>query len=268
VGVGEMSELTAQHLQSSGVGELVVTNRTHQNAVNMADRFGGRAVEFERFGECLEQTDIVISATGAPRPIIEAPQVAKAMAVRKQRPLFLIDVAIPRDIDPAVGEVPNVYLFNIDDLKTVAEKNYRGRIEEAQKAEGLVIEEAGRFSRWLKTLKAAPVLERINQLGAGIVSDELRALSFRLSRLDEGDRRAVKSAIQGVVGKILHRPLVNLKRLVQEEESDDLLRLVEELFFGDLEEFETPPVPERLPTPVAEEDIVAGGLPLSGKGSG
>lgn len=233
IGVGEMSELTAQHLKSNGVGELVVTNRTLLGAVNMADRFGGRAIEFEKFPSMLDQVDIVISATGAKEPVLRAADVEDALARRRQRPLFIIDIALPRDVETAVGELPNAYLFNIDDLQTVADKNYRERVAEAAKAEELVREEVGKFTRWLRTLKAVPVLERLRGLGARLVADEVSRLSWRLDRLEEREQRAVASAVQSVVGKLLHRPLVNIKKLAQEDDAEILLGLVEDLFFED-----------------------------------
>lgn len=233
IGVGEMSELTAQHLKSNGVGELVVTNRTLQGAVNMADKFDGRAIEFERFPEQLEHVDIVISATGSRDPILKASMVEQALAARLQRPLFIIDIALPRDVETAVGDLPNAYLFNIDDLQTVADKNYRERQSEAQKAEELVREEAGKFARWMRTLKAVPVLERLRNLGTQLVTDELTKISGRLDRLDEREQRAVQTAVQSAVSKLLHRPLVNIKRLAQEDDAELLLAMVEDLFFED-----------------------------------
>jgi glutamyl-tRNA reductase len=233
IGVGEMSELTAQHLKANGVTELIVTNRTLLGAVNMADRFGGRAIEFEKFPSVLDQVDIVISATGAKDPILRAADVEAALVRRRQRPLFIIDIALPRDVEPAVGDLPNAYLFNIDDLQTVADKNYRERVAEAHKAEELVRDEAGKFARWLRTLKAVPVLERLRSLGAQLVADELARLQWRLDRLEEREQRAVSAAVNSVVGKLLHRPLVNIKKLAQEDDAEILLGLVEDLFFED-----------------------------------
>lgn len=233
IGVGEMSELTAQHLKANGVGELIVTNRTLQGAVNMADKFDGRAIEFDQFGEMLDQVDIVITATGSREPILKVEMVERALAVRRQRPLFIIDIALPRDVEAAVGDLPNAYLFNIDDLQTVADKNYRERQAEAAKAEDLVRDEAGKFARWMRTLKAVPVLERLRTLGTQLVNDELARLSWRLDRLDEREQRAVATAVQSAVSKLLHRPLVNIKRLAQEDDAEHYLAMVEDLFFED-----------------------------------
>jgi glutamyl-tRNA reductase len=241
IGVGEMSELTAQHLRGVGVGDLFVANRTMQGAVNMADRFDGRAVDLAGIDGLLERIDIVITATGAAEPLLSAATVERALERRKQRPLFLIDIAVPRDVDPAVGELPNAYLFNIDDLQAVADKNYRERILEAQRAEELVREEAGRFESWLNGLRAVPLLERIRELGDQLAAEELARLSSRLARLDERERRAIAAALAGVVAKLLHRPIVNLKRLAGNGEADEVMWAAEELFFGESEKSRSDP---------------------------
>ena len=161
IGAGEMCELAATHLVENGVSRVVVTNRTFSRAEALAEQFGGRAVPFEEFREHLADVDIVISSTGAPHFVVEAEEMRATMKARRQKPMFLIDIAVPRDIDPKINELPNVYLYDVDDLAGVVETNKRERNKEAEKAEEIVAQEVQSFLSWVKTLEVTPTIRAL-----------------------------------------------------------------------------------------------------------
>jgi glutamyl-tRNA reductase len=161
IGAGKMSLLTIQHLQSKGVRMVLVTNRTFAKAAEVAEQVSGRAVPFDSVVDCLSEADIVISSTGSSGFIIRRDHAHRAMNVRKNRPMFFIDIAVPRDIDPQVNEIDNVFLYDIDDLKAVAEKNRMERLKEAEKAEEIVEREAEMFWGKLKVLDITPTIREI-----------------------------------------------------------------------------------------------------------
>lgn len=230
VGVGEMSQLTIGHLVDHGVRHVLVTNRTYQNAVNLAARHGGEAVEFERFPERLAEVDILISSTAASGYILRAEEVRRAMARRKQQPVLMVDIAVPRDIEPEVGNVSNVYLYNIDDLQNVVDHNVGEREQAALQARRIVQEGKTEFLEWLQSLQVVPVIEGLMARAEQIADDELAKAMARLSGLSEHDRNIVRAALRGTTHKMLHAPLKNLKRLSQESNAAQTLDLVRDLF--------------------------------------
>jgi glutamyl-tRNA reductase len=153
VGAGEMAELAAEHLRSHGVEQIVVANRTLDRALELARRLNGTTVSLEELGQELERVDIIISSTGSPHPVIKAREVRKRMRARRNRPLFFIDIAVPRDIEPEVNRIDNVYLYNIDDLQSIVEVNQAERLKEAVRAEHIIESEALQFEGWLRTLE-------------------------------------------------------------------------------------------------------------------
>jgi glutamyl-tRNA reductase len=163
VGAGEMAELAAEHLLSQGVEEIVVANRTLERALALARRFNGTTVALEELAQELERVDIIISSTGSPEPLISARMVRKRMRGRRNRPLFFIDIAVPRDIDPEVNRIDNVYLYNIDDLQDIVEMNRSERSKEATRAEHIIAAEALKFEGWLRTLEVVPTIVSLRQ---------------------------------------------------------------------------------------------------------
>ena len=211
IGAGEMSELAARHLLRQGVGRILVANRTHSRAEAMAEEFQGAAVAFERFPEVLPEVDIVIASTGAPGYIMTAEMVAAALRRRRNRLLFLIDIAVPRDIDPAAGEIDNVYLYNIDHLQDVVDANREGRRAEAQKAEAIVAEEALAFGQWFNTLDVVPTITALREKIEGIMKGELEKSESWLEALDGQERGRIELLAASIVNKILHDPITGLK---------------------------------------------------------
>ncbi len=204
VGAGEMSELAARHLINYGAAQILIANRTPARAQQMAEEFHGRSVPLDQIEETLRDVDIVISSTGATGYMITAGMVAAALRRRKNRLLFLIDIAVPRDIDPAAGEIENVFLYNIDNLQDIVDENVRGRMQEAQKAEVIINEEVSRFTRWYNTLAVVPTIVSLKEKADGILRGEIDRSSAWMQRLTEEDRNNIEILAGAIVNKILH----------------------------------------------------------------
>ncbi|MBI3013766.1 MAG: glutamyl-tRNA reductase [Candidatus Tectomicrobia bacterium] len=211
VGAGETAELAARHLVSNGVKTVFVANRTYERAVRLAQEFGGSAVHFDRLAQELRRVDIVITSTGAPHYLIDPITVQECIRVRRHRPLFFIDIAVPRDVDPAVHQIGDVYLYDIDDLQSVVEANLKEREKEAEVAEKIISEEVFKFWGWLEARDAVPVIVSLRQWAEEIRSRELEKALQQLGPLSERDRRTVEILTTSIVNKLLHTPIVNLK---------------------------------------------------------
>ncbi len=229
IGAGEMAELAATHLLQAGITTLTVTNRTFSRAQDLAMHFHGDAVPFEQLFNVLDDMDIVISSTGSPDAIIRTKEVRRALLKRKNKPMFFIDIAVPRDIDPDVNNLDNVYLYDIDDLKEVVEENWSHRRSEASKAHVLVDTEVKEAVRWLNSLPLQPVIVDLLRHLDGIADEELAKTLRRLNPVDDSTREALSLMLHAFVRKISHTPLLYLK---QAHETGDIrtLRLVRELF--------------------------------------
>ncbi|MEW6376415.1 MAG: glutamyl-tRNA reductase [Thermodesulfobacteriota bacterium] len=212
IGAGEMSELAAQHLVAGGVEKVLVTNRTYERAVALAQRFKGEAIPFEEMSQGLRRTDIVISATDAPQYLIRHDQVSKVMKERKQKPIFFIDIADPRDIEPKVGDIENVYLYNIDDLQKVVNDNIQDRNKEAEKAETIVQDEVIKFVNWYRSLDVTPTIVALRKKFEEIRKKELeKTLSLHPDLSDE-EKKSLEALTSAIINKILHDPLTLLKK--------------------------------------------------------
>ncbi|MCS6777834.1 MAG: glutamyl-tRNA reductase [Chloroherpetonaceae bacterium] len=216
IGAGKMSELTARHLMDNGVRIVLVANRTYEKAMELARRFQGRAVRYDTLAEELVTADIVLSSTAAPHPVLRRETVQAALRKRKGRPLFLIDIAVPRDIEPSVGELDNVFLYNIDDLQAVVLEAARGRMAEIARAEAIVAEEAARFLAWYRSRAVAPVIAQMRARLEQIRQGDLQILRTRLSHLSEADWAAVEAATRAMMNRISRTAI---RRLKQETEA-------------------------------------------------
>lgn len=217
IGAGEMSELAARHLLKQGVDKIIVANRTYDRAVQLAAEYHGQAVAFARLEDVLDRVDIVISSTGSSGYILTPEMIAPALRRRKNRLLFLIDIAMPRDIDPRAGEMDNVYLYNMDDLQDIADENMKVRRIEAEKGEGIVTEEVQRYEEWYHTLEVVPAIISFREKVEAIVREELDRTGTWLRTLKAEDREMVYILINSVVNKILHDPMICLKEESQNE---------------------------------------------------
>ncbi len=230
VGAGEMAELAARHLMDGGVGRMIFTNRTYENAVRLANDFHGIPVEFELLDEQLGDVDIVISSTGSPDCIISEDMIAGALRRRKNRLLFLIDVAVPRDIDPAAGEIDNVYLYNVDDLQGIVDQNTQGRLEEAHKAQVIIDAEVEKFAGWYATLDVVPTIVDLKGKAEEIVKGEMEKSHSWMKNMGEEERGNIEVLVNSVVNKILHDPVVGLKKESRNGGADPYVAAIKKLF--------------------------------------
>jgi len=230
LGAGQMSEITAKHLAEYGVHPILVANRTHAHAVDVANRLGGQAIHYTDLGDALTQVDILISSTSAPHYVLNAGEVLQAMAKRGDRPLFLIDIAIPRDIDPAVAELPNVHLYNIDDLQAITAQSSHRRLAEVPKVEEIVAEEVERWRRRRAGMDIAPVISALRDSFAQVRRTELARSAKVLAELTPEQQQAVEALTAAMLNKILHAPTVRLKELMARHHSDLPVSLLCELF--------------------------------------
>lgn len=239
IGAGEMAELAAEHLISNGVERIVVANRTLERALALARRFNGSTVPWEELVEELRKTDIIISSTGSPEPILNAGQVRKRMRARRNRPLFFIDIAVPRDIDPDVNRIDNVYLYNIDDLQGIVEINRAERIKEAARAEHIISAEALKFDAWLRTLEVVPTIVSLREKAEQIRKAEIHKTLSQLDSLSGGEIEAINVLTRSVVNKLLHDPILFLKRISTRSRKDFYLDVARKLFRLDEDQPET-----------------------------
>ena len=233
LGAGKMSELTAKHLRQSGVQFVMVANRTYEKAALIAERLGGQAIHYDTFPDALAQCDIVIASTASPHPIVRREMLLPILKKRRGKPLFFIDIAVPRDIAPEVGTLENVFLFNIDDLQSVVEEESRTRKTEAQQAEIIVTADTENFLTWLRTREATPVIEAMQIRFERIRQDDLAILRQKLAHLSEREWQAIEAATRAMMKKAVREPILRLKREHQEENGQaqyGLLQAAQELF--------------------------------------
>jgi glutamyl-tRNA reductase len=231
LGAGDMGELTAEHLHGQQVKQVFVANRSYDRAVELARRFDGVVVNFDAFDERLAACDIVIASTSAPHFVIDVPQVDRALAARKNRNLFLIDLAVPRNIDPEIARLDGAYLYNVDDLQHVADANRERRELKALQAEEIVAREVESFRRRLVAQDAVPtILELQGRLDA-IRAAELEKCLRRLGPITAEQRQAIETFSNQIVNKILHYPILQLKEASDEPtERESLRRTIRKIF--------------------------------------
>jgi glutamyl-tRNA reductase len=230
IGAGENAELTVRTLHERGVETLFVANRRYERARELAQRFGGRPVTFEDLPRELERADIVVSSTGAPHQIVGREELEHVAALRMDRPLVLIDLAVPRDIDPEVRDCPEVALYDMDDLQRTVAENMSGREAEAEEARGLVREEVERFEGWLESLDVVPTISALRQRGEEVVDHVLRENESRWESLSEADRERVAVLARAVVSRLLHEPTLRLKGAAGEQAAYRYVQALHELF--------------------------------------
>jgi glutamyl-tRNA reductase len=217
VGAGENGELTARALRERGVHTVFVANRRRDRAIGLAQRFGGTAVRFDDLPAELEQADIVVSSTASPHQIVGREELELVAQARDGRPLVLIDIAVPRDIDPRVRDLPGIALYDMDDLQREVARNLSGREAEATRAQTLVDDEVERFDAWLSSLDVVPTISALHERGEQIVQQVLRENESRWESLSAGDRERVAVLARAVVSRLLHEPTLRLKGSGEQE---------------------------------------------------
>lgn len=211
VGAGEMSELAAKTLRDNGIGEILVLSRTSQRARSLAERFGGLAVDSHSLAAALQRADVVISSTDSPRPIIRREIVEAAMASRDGHPLVLLDMAVPRDIEPEVSEIEGAHLYDIDDLGEVLRQNLQRRQDESTKVQVIIEEELREFFTWWGSLQAVPAIKALRSKAENVRQGEIARMGGRLAALSKTELDLVDSLTRAIANKILHKPIVALK---------------------------------------------------------
>jgi len=228
VGAGKMSELAARHLVQQGAGAILVSNRTQERARIMAEAFKGRVIPFEKLYEAASEADIVISSTGAPHPIFRREHGQMFMHRRRNRPMFFIDIAVPRDVDPEMGKLEGVFVYDIDDLQAVAAAHMEERSRVASDAETLIAGEVERFQQRQRTVNVAPAIVALQRQAEEIRQAELRRVQARLGTLNAEQIAAVEALTRGLVNKFLHPPMQALKQAAREGNASKLDAICDE----------------------------------------
>jgi glutamyl-tRNA reductase len=216
VGAGKMSELAARHLMKQGAGSLLISNRTHERAVSLAQKFNAHVVRFDDLHARADEADILITSTGSPEFIFRTPHAQQFLHRRRNRPMFIIDIAVPRDVDPEINRLDGIFLYDIDDLQSVSVSNLSDRSREAQRAEAILEQELVRYQRRVETLDIVPALVDLQAAAEEIRQTELRRAQSRLQSLSPAQQAAVEAVTRGLVNKFLHQPLQALKAAARE----------------------------------------------------
>ncbi len=230
LGAGQMSELVATRLRAHGVERIIVASRTYTRAADLAGKFEGTACNWDSAESWLDSVDIVVSGTAAPGIVLKEETVRKAIRARRNRPLFLIDIAVPRDVDPAVNRLDNVYLFDVDNLEGVVEESLHERRKSAEEAKHRIEHEVEVFERWMESLKVAPALVRLREKLHGVGAMEYTRFRKKLGPLTSEQELQVHNLLRSVIQKILHSPLQYLKGSAERGDAMDAVARYQEIF--------------------------------------
>ncbi len=226
IGVGEMCEIAIKYFKKDGVGDIYITNRTFQNAQKLADEIAGVPYPFGDLQDLLVRVDMVLSSTGSEKPIIDKELVSFVMKKRKQKPLFFIDIAVPRDVEPSVNDIENVYLYDIDDLKELSQKHLSDRLAESEKARAIVDEEVEKFAVWLKQLDKGPLISNIYERVEEIRNRELKRILQKHQDIDDETVRSMEMLTKSIVNKLVHPHVA----MIKENGSPIIIELMKKLF--------------------------------------
>jgi len=230
VGAGKMSELAARHLLAHGASSIFVANRTYDRAIRLAQKFEGQAIEFSRLYDTCERADIVITSTGSPHFIFRREHGEKFLARRRNRPMFFIDIAVPRDVDPEINKLDGIFVYDIDDLQQAVSSHVSDRKKEAEKAEAIVNSEVEKFHARLLTLDVVPTIVSLQDHLETIRQAEIDRVRGRLGTMSTDQELAVEALTRGIINKIMHTPISTLKTAARDPESTTVVELVRRLF--------------------------------------
>jgi len=230
VGAGKMSELAARHLMAHGCASIFVANRTYDRALSLAYKFKGQAIHFEDLHKTCERADIVITSTGAPHAIFRREHGELFLSRRKNRPMFFIDIAVPRDVDPAMNKLDGIFVYDIDDLQQAVASHVADRRKEAERAEAIVTVEVERFQARIQTLDVVPTIVSLQDHLETIRQAEIDRVRGRLGTMTPDQEMAVEALTRGIVNKIMHTPISTLKTAAREPEATTVIDLVRRLF--------------------------------------
>jgi glutamyl-tRNA reductase len=234
IGSGKMGELAAKHLHRSGANRIFVTNRTRERADQMAAIFGGTAIDYTRFASILPEIDIVIASSGAPHYILGREEMQRVIAARKNKPMFLIDIAVPRNIDPAVNDVEGVFLYDVDDLEGVVNSNIKERTKQAEQAEGIVAEEVEKMMSRLKLDEVTPTIislqEQLENIRASEVARSMRKMPNLTAEQQQQVEARIEALTKSIVNKIAHGPISELRRNAGDPQGVQVIDAIRRVF--------------------------------------
>ncbi|MEP6962782.1 MAG: glutamyl-tRNA reductase, partial [Acidobacteriota bacterium] len=230
IGAGKMADSAARHLRRAGVSEILVTNRTRERAVTMAEDCGGRVIDYETFQDVVPAVDIVLASSGAPHFILTRDQMRAAIAKRRNAPMFLIDIAVPRNIEPSAGELDGVFLYDIDDLGRHVDTNVKARIQVAKEAEDIIGEEVERMVVRLKTREVGPTIEILKSQFENWRKGEIDRQRTKLGELTPQQEEALEAITRGLVNKIAHGPIAELRQQATDPGGVQVLNFIRRVF--------------------------------------
>ncbi|QNK60013.1 glutamyl-tRNA reductase [Paenibacillus sp. PAMC21692] len=230
IGAGDTGELTAKHLYANGAERILVVNRTFERAAQLADKFGGTPLSLEEGLKKLPETDIIISSTGSESYVLNRLQVAEAMKSRKSKPLFMIDIAVPRDLDPTIAAVENVFLYDIDDLEGIVESNLDQRRREAAKIEVMIDDEMVAFEQWYKTLGVVPLIRSLQTKATDIHDETMNSLTKKLPGLSERELKVIRKLTKSMMNQMIQDPILRIKEMAGEKRAEEAMDMFVKLF--------------------------------------
>ncbi|MGZ9585150.1 glutamyl-tRNA reductase [Paenibacillus marinisediminis] len=230
LGAGKMSELTVKHLYANGAAEVMVANRTLERAEQLAKQYNGRSCTLDQVDQLLVDADIVISSTGSPGYVLHKEDVERAMKNRRARPIFLIDIAVPRDLDSAISDLSNVFLYDIDDLEGIVESNLAQRQKEAVKIEAMIRGEIHQYHQWLNMLGVSPLIRALQAKADRIHQETMTSMFNKLPDLTEREAQIIRRLSKSMLNQLMHDPILQLKELASDHNGDDALKYFTELF--------------------------------------
>jgi glutamyl-tRNA reductase len=230
VGAGKMAELASRQFLSRGAGKILVSNRTYERAVDLADALGGRAVSFDQLYQAAEQADIILTSTGSAEPLFRKEHAEALRSRRRGRPVFLIDIAVPRNVDPEVNKLEGMFVYDIDDLQSIASKNTAEREKEAERAERIIEAEVERFTLRIKSLEVVPTILSLQEYCETIRQAEIDRIRGRLGRISPEQEAAIDAMTRGIINKLLHTPITTLKSSAAEPEAATIHEMIRRIF--------------------------------------
>jgi glutamyl-tRNA reductase len=230
IGAGKMAESALRHLRRAGVSEILIANRTRERAEALATEFAGRVIDYSKMLDALPDVDILLASSGATHYIVTRDQMRAVISRRKNRPMFLIDIAVPRNIEPAVNDLDNVFLYDIDDLDKTVQTNIEGRHATAVEAEEIIREEVERMMQRLKTREVAPTIVSLQEQLESVRANEIARMRSRLGPMTPQQEEAIEAITRGIINKIAHGPITELRRTASQPDGAYLSDLIRKLF--------------------------------------
>jgi len=230
VGAGKMAELAARHLMARGAGKLLISNRTHQRAVELADAFGGQAIPFDQLYHMASHADIILTSTGASEPLFRREHGESLRSRRKNNPVFFIDIAVPRNVDPEVNRLDGMFVYDVDDFQTVAATNSAERKKEAERAEKIVEIEVDRFASRMRSLAVVPTILSLQEYCETIRQAEIDRIRGRLGQISSDQEAAIEAMTRAIINKLLHTPITTLKSSASEPEAATIHDMIRRIF--------------------------------------